>query len=410
MHPIPNVTDLSIEDAVSLLLPHAPCPREEQIAIECAAGRVLAQDILAQEMMPPFARSPYDGYAFRAADTQTATKKQPAVLRIVEEIRAGCAPPRALKPGEAAKILTGGPVPEGADVTIKYEDTLFDENNVSIFKAFRPNTDIVPAGEDVALGDVIGKRGTTLTPAHIGLLAGLGVAKVPVFCAPVVAIISTGDELVSASELLTPAKIRNTSYYVLRSILEQNGIRVLPYRQAQDTVEAVKQAIVEAHASADVVLTTGGVSVGDYDVVRAAAEAASAETLFWKVKMKPGSALLAATLKGKMILGLSGNPAAAVIGLLMIALPYLRKCAGRELVLPERIQVSLSDSFQKASPQRRLIPGRLVIDGGKAYFTRKSRQGNAVVSSLIDCDILGEVPAGSPPLSQGEMISAYRIG
>lgn len=405
-----NDTSLSVEAAVDQLLRHVQRPCEERVPITRAAGRVLAQDIVAHEMMPPFARSPYDGYAFRGEDTQSATQARPAVLHITEEIRAGSAPTQALTPGTAAKILTGGPLPLGANATIKYEETEFDAQSVSIFTPVPPNTDVVPAGEDVAIGDVIATRGTVLTPPHLGLLAGLGVAEVPVFRMPNVTIISTGDELLRADEALVPAKIRNSSYYALRGYLEQAGVAVQPYCQAEDTVEAVGQAVLAAMDVSDIVITTGGVSVGDYDVVRSAVERIGGETLFWRVGMKPGSSLLAARLHGKIILGLSGNPAAAVIGLLMVAMPFVHKCAGRPEGAMKPIQVVLREPFQKRSKQRRFIPGRLIVEDGRAYFDRRASQGNGVVSSLVGCDLLGEIPEGSPPQPAGTMIWAYQIG
>lgn len=409
MQALPYRTDLSIEEAVDLLLEYSLCPAEEKVPIERASGRVLAQEFAAREMMPPFARSPYDGYAFRGEDTESANAEHPAVFRVVEEIRAGSVPTRVIGPFEAAKILTGGPIPAGANATIKYEDTAFDEATVSIFKPIRPNTDIVPAGEDVNIGDVIARKGEVLAPPHIGLLAGLGVAEVPVFRAPKIAIISTGDELLDAKEALLPGKIRNSSYYALRAYMEREGMQVMPCRYARDTVETIGQAIREACASADVVLTTGGVSVGDYDVVRAAAQSVGATALFWKVRMKPGSAVLAALLDGKMILGLSGNPAAAVIGLHMLALPFIRSCAGQKNVRPERIQAVLRQAFPKKSVKHRLVPGRLLVEGSTVCFDRKERLGNAVLSSLIGFDLLAEIPAGTPPLPEGTVVTAYKI-
>lgn len=400
---------ISVEEARSLLLSIPVSPEGETVPVEHANGRVLARDMFAPEQIPPFARSPFDGYALRAEDTKSASRENPVTLSITEEIPAGKAPEFEIKPGFAAKILTGAPVPVGADTTIKYEETEFTTETVTLFAPLQPGKNIVGAGEDVRIGDRIAEAGTVVTPPVAGLLAGLGICNVPVFRKPVVAIVNTGDELLYAHEPLRPGKIRNSSCYTLRAYLEERGAVVIDGGTAKDRTEDIAAHIEEAIKTADMVVTTGGVSVGDYDLVLSAAKHLGAEILYWKTLMKPGGSGLAAVYRGKLILGLSGNPAAAVVSLLIQGMPFVRRLAGCREVLPEKLRVRTLSDFPKNSPQRRFLRGRLVVTEGTAGFLAMEGQGNGVISSLVGCDLIGEIPAGSPPLPAGSLIDAYRV-
>ncbi len=402
--------NIPVEDAVSILLDLPVKRREEAAPVERANGRVLSQDVYAVEMIPPFARSPFDGYAFRGEDTANASAENPVTLHITEEIPAGKAPEFEVGAGQAAKILTGAPIPRGVNATIKYEDTRFDAESVTLFAPVAAGSNVCPAGEDVRTGDLIAAAGTLITPPVAGLLAGLGVCRPPVWEKPVVSIVNTGNELLYAHEPLAPAKIRNSSCYTLGAYLENAGAAVRDGGTVPDEVARIAQAIEKAMESADMVITTGGISVGDYDLVYAAAEKLGADILFWKVQMKPGSALMAAVLHGKCLLALSGNPASAAIGLHMVGMPFVKKLAGRTDVQNEPVQVYLKEGFRKASPQRRFVRGRLVLKDGRAWFSQTGRQGNGVVSSLVGCDMFAEIPAGSPPVEAGALLRAYPVG
>lgn len=399
--------DVSVEAAAAKLLSVPSNLGEVSVELIDACGCVISEDIFADTMIPHFDRSPYDGYAIRGEDTALATRENPVVLNITEEIPAGSVPTREVEPGQAAKILTGAPIPPGANATIKYEKTEFTEETVSILTPVKPNTDIVPAGEDIRAGELVAKRGTRITPPLIGVLAGLGMSKVPVYSRPRIAVISTGDELQAIGEPIKPAKIRNTSYYSLRAILKNEGAEVLEGVIVSDSAEDIAEEIRVAAEKADMVITTGGVSVGDYDMVNGAIQILGAEKLFHKVQMKPGSAILGAVHEGKVFLGLSGNPASAIIALYMVGMPFVRKLIGLECVEQRKIRVITAEVFEKPSPQRRFVRGKLEIRDGVAMFVHGANQGNGVLSSMIGCDLLGEIPAGSPPVPAGSVIDAY---
>ncbi len=400
---------VTLEQAAEILKKHVRCISVEEAAIGSCNGRILAEDMIAKESIPPFPRSPYDGYAYRAEDTKMASKDSPVRLAVIEEVPAGHVPLRAVGPGQAVKILTGAPIPQGADCVCKYEDTVFTDSEVRIFRPGKSGDNIVPVGEDLKEGTIVCRRGCRIDPAVAGLLAGLGYARIPVFRKPKVILISTGSELVSVDEPLAPGKIRNSSVYTILSWLEEMGIEVELGGIVPDDPGTVAEALMRAAARADAVLTTGGVSVGDYDYLPEAVERIGAEVLFRKIRMKPGSAFLASMYEGTLILSLSGNPSAAMLSLLLAGLPALRKLAGCEMTDFEKIRVILKYDYPKGGKPRRMIPGRLEIIDGKAYLAAAGRSGNGMISPMIGCDLVGEIAPESGPLSAGTEIWAYRI-
>lgn len=400
---------ISLDQAMELLAALPTAPGAETIPLYKAQGRVLAEDVCAVVNVPPFDRSPYDGYAFRGEDTAGATADNPVTLRITEELPAGKAPTVAVTPGTAAKILTGAPVPEGANAIVKYETTEFTEEYVKIFEAVKPNTDIVYAGEDVKAGQLLAEKGDVIRPAVAGSLAGQGLAEVKVFRRPRAIVMCTGSELLEPGEAPQPAKIYNSNIYTISAYLESLGVDCASGGSMPDEPELIAGRIRDAMEDYDLVVTTGGASVGDYDYAARSAELTGAKVLFWKISMKPGGSVVAAERDGKLILSLSGNPGAAITTLLRVASPYIKRLCGCKDTELEAMELVMKEPFKKKSPQQRLVRGRLSIENGVAYFISQDGQGNGVVSSFIGCDVLGEIPAGSPPVNAGEKILAYRV-
>ncbi|MBR5381205.1 MAG: molybdopterin molybdotransferase MoeA [Oscillospiraceae bacterium] len=400
---------ISVDEAVEKLCALAQPPKTERVSLFEAQGRVLADDVTAAINVPPFDRSPYDGYALRGADTAAASRETPVTLRVVEELPAGRAPTEALTAGTASKILTGAPVPEGADAIVKFEDTAFTDDTVTLFAPVPPDTDIVYAGEDVREGTLLAGRGTVITPGIAGVFAGQGMGEIRVYRRPRAVVISTGSELLEAGEPYEPAKIYNSNTVTVSAYLALLGVDAVSGGSVPDDPDLIAQKIDKALREYDLVVTTGGASVGDYDYAGRAAERAGARLLFWKIAMKPGGSVVASEKDGKLILALSGNPGAALTTLLRVASPYIRRACGRKDWAHEPVEVVLKEDFPKKSPQQRLVRGRISIEDGTAFFVSLDGQGNGVVSSFIGCDALGEIPAGSPPLAAGEKIKAYRI-
>lgn len=401
--------NIALEEAQELLLVRATLVGKKNLSLSDCLTRILSEDIIARENIPPFARSPYDGYALKAEDTLQARKNSPVRLEIIEEVAAGYAPTKEIGSGKATKILTGAPIPKGADCVVKFEETKFSDNQVSIFSPLKAGENIVPAGEDVTEGETVAAKGTVITPPIMGLMASLGISVVSVFKRPRVAIISTGDELVDIYEPLTPGKIRNSNCYTLIGYIRSIGAEALVIGAARDKKEEVAALIEEGLERADMVITTGGVSVGDYDVVKEAVNQIGAEILYWKIEIKPGSPTLAAVKNGKVIMGLSGNPAAAMVIFQLLGIPFIKKMAGRKEYLFEKVDVVLKKDFKKPSPRRRFLRGRLVLEDGQTLMESTGDQGNGVLRSMIGCNALAEIPEGSGPVKAGEKLKAYLI-
>ena len=401
--------NIDADAACKLIFEQQVARRTENVALGDALGRVLSADVAASIPYPPFDRSPYDGFVFRGGDTLKASRDNPVVLKITEEIPAGTQPQYEITPGLAAKILTGAPIPQGADSTIKYENTEFTETEVKIFEPITPDTDIVYAGTDVKLGQVLASEGALVTAPVISTLANQGYTRVDVYKKPVITIISTGSELCEAGEPLRPASIYNSNVHTLSAYLAGMGASPVNGSSVPDEPETIARVIGSALEVSDMVITTGGASVGDYDWAVASAGIMGANVLFWKVLMRPGGALLAAVKNCKLILGLSGNPAAAVLGLLRIAAPYIKKLCGRADCFYPEIKVALREPHKKENPKLRVLRGRLEIIDSHAFFIESGSQGSEDITSLVECDLLGEIPMGSPPLPAGTVIKAYRL-
>ncbi|MBO4832260.1 MAG: molybdopterin molybdotransferase MoeA [Oscillospiraceae bacterium] len=398
---------ISREDALAALFALAAPEETETVPPEESCGRVLAEDLISTEAVPPFSKSPLDGFALRGEDTSEAGTENPVVLRITEEIAAGQTPQKPVLKGQTAKILTGAPIPEGANAVVRFEETDFTEETVTITNPINPNTNIVPAGDDLQPGQRFARRGEVVTPPVAGMMAAAGMETVRVFRKPRVTVISTGRELTGPGEPLACGMIRNSSYALLKGYMEQAGAEVGTLGIVGDDPDVIAEAMQRALASSDMVVTTGGVSVGDYDYVLAASEKIGARRLFWKVRFRPGGTMLAAEKDGKVILGFSGNPASASLGLHIIGLPFLRALCGQEKRSPVRVKARLLTPIEKDSPYGRLVRGRMELEDGEVRFRCMDHQGNGALTSLLGCDMIADIPPHTPPLPEGAVIDAY---
>ena len=386
----------------------SPVGTERDTLLGCA-GRVLAQEVRAEVDVPAFDRSPYDGYAFRASDTDGAVKDAPVTLRILEEVAAGSTPTVAVTPGTATKILTGAPIPPGADAVINYEVTEFTAETVKLFAPVKSGSNIVYAGEDVKKGTLLAKIGQVIDAGTAGTLAAQGIARPLVYRRPRVAILSTGSELVEADEPTAPGIIRNSNAYTIAAALRLLGIEPVYLGIARDTVEGIAELFDRGAAECDAVISTGGVSVGDYDLSPAALDRIGAEMLARGVNLKPGKACAYAMKNGKLICALSGNPASCITNLNTVALPALKKLSGRCDVLPQVLEMTLLDAFPKKSAEPRVLRGTVMLRGGRVELALAPSQGNVALSSTIGCDALAIVPAGSGALKPGDVLKGYML-
>jgi len=396
-------------EAAALLLKLANTVGTEHISLAESAGRVLAEPLVAPENVPPFDRSPYDGYAFCAEDTQAASKENPCVLEVTEEIAAGAIPQFSITPGKAAKILTGAPIPEGADAVIMFEETEFTETTVSIFAPAKSGSNIVRAGEDVRKGQLLAEPGTVIDAGLAGTFASLGLSEVAVYKKPVVGIISTGNEVTEIDVPLPAGGIYNSNRYVLDTVLTETGCTAKYFGKAKDDVTDIAESITAALEECDAVLLTGGVSVGDYDLTPAAMEQIGAEILVQGVKIKPGMACAYAVKDGKLICGLSGNPASSITNFYVSVLPAVRKLCGRKDPEHKLFDVEIAEGFGKKSKVTRLLRGKLDLTDGRVKMHLPQDQGNVIISSMIGCDVFAIVPAGSGKLEAGMVFKGFMV-
>ncbi len=402
--------NVALEDAQNMVLTMA-CPvKESNIPLFDAVGRVLSQEIKAPINLPPFDRSPLDGYAVRAQDTAKASEAEPVVLEVIEEVAAGHTARRKVTTKTAIKVMTGTPIPAGADAVIKYEDVTRAANICKIFYPLKSGGNIVRAGEDVKAGEVVATRGTQVSPALVGLIAALGFAEVTVYNKVKVAVISTGDELVDSSQPLRPGKIYNSNLPSLVAACTKLGAQITALGNVPDELDSIADIISLGLADADIVLTTGGVSVGDYDVVPDALARLGVNVIYRGVDMKPGSPVVAAEYNNKFIICLSGNPAAALITFELIAVPLIKKKMGLTSYLPARLEAVLDGDFAKPSPQRRFLRGRFHVTEGTNCVALTGEQSNGVLKSLVNCNAYIDVPAGSGRMHAGQDVSVLIVG
>ncbi len=343
-------------EAFKRAMDSVPNPRVEEVPLLKSRGRLLAAEIIALEDLPPFQRSPLDGYAFKAADTQGASKIKPAALEIIGSIAAGVQFLQEVKEGQAVRIMTGAPIPSGADCVIRQENVVQCGSRVLVFEELRKGDNVVQKGEDVPKGLPLFSPGRRLVSSDIGLLAALGYAMVPVYSPPRVNILSTGGELVPVSEAPGPGKIRNSNSYLLASLVEEYGGSPFLQGIADDNLQEICAALENMLKESDIILTTGGVSVGEYDLLPEALERLGATQIFWKVALKPGTPLLAAKIRGKLIFALSGNPAACLVTFDQFVGPALFKMQGiKNFSLPVSNAVLQDDLVVKQSAQLRFV-------------------------------------------------------
>ena len=383
----------------------------ERVSCSESYGRILAEDVAAACDVPSFNRSPYDGYAFRAADTENASFDAPAVLKILEKLAAGEVSHMPVAPGTAVNVMTGAPVPDGADAVCMFEKTVVSDGNVQIFEPYRSGQNVIYAGEDVKKGTLLARTGDKIDPGLSGTIAAQNMTDVMVYKRPKVALISTGSELLEPGNAPEDGKVYNSNRFTLAAELKKLGCEPVYLGIAGDDAGSISGLIQAGLKDCDAVILTGGVSVGDYDFTPEAMEAAGAEIVIHGIDIKPGMACCYGFAGDKLIGGLSGNPASSLTNFHVVAVPALKRLCGIAAgkCIPQSIDVVLSDGFKKASPGTRFLRGRLDLSEGQIRMSISRDQGNVVLSSSIGADVMAEIPAGSGPVLPGTVLKAFLI-
>ncbi|KIZ40843.1 MULTISPECIES: gephyrin-like molybdotransferase Glp [Rhodopseudomonas] len=398
---------MPVADALSAVLDGAlPLP-EESVALDTAHRRVLARDLAALRTQPPQPMSAMDGYAVRAADVATAGAR----LRVIGEVAAGRPADVALRDGEALRIFTGGVIPAGADTVVIQEDTLRDGDIVTITEAAQPGRHIRPAGIDFETGQVLLRRGTRLSDRDLSLAAGMNHPMLPVHRRPLVAMLATGDELVMPGTEPGPGQIVYSNGYALRALARDEGAEITDLGIAADTMEATTSAIRRARdAGADLLVTTGGASAGDHDMVKRALEAEGVDLAFWKIAMRPGKPMMHGRRGAMAVIGLPGNPVSSYVCAFLFMVPLIRALAGRHEVHHVPQPAKLGGDLPANDQRQDYVRARLEIDpDGQLLATPVQRQDSSLLGKLAAAQALVIRSPFAPAASAGSACTILKL-
>ena len=379
------------EEAIGRILKTiSPLPLE-RLDILSALGRVLGEDVCAGRDIPPKDNSSMDGYALRCQDTRGASPEKPVILRVLEDIPAGSIPSCTIVAGTSARIMTGAPLPEGANAVLRMEDTERDGENVRIFVEVGESNDVRFTGEDVRSGELVLPRGSILRPPEIGMLASLGRAYVSVHQRPIVAILATGDELVDIDEAVSPWKIVSSNSYSLAALVMQCGGIPLQIGIARDNREDLV-AKFRAALRADLIVSSGGVSVGDYDLVKVVMKDVGNRMDFWRVAMRPGRPLAFGTIEGIPIFGLPGNPVSSMVSFEQFVRPSILKMMGRVKIHRRVTKAILREDVHKKEGLKYFIRGIVRLEDGRPTVETTGEQGSGILKSMVRANALVVLP------------------
>jgi len=412
---------ISVEQALEKILVRIDVLETEESPILGCLGQVLAEDISSSIDIPPLDNSAMDGYAVRSADTHGASWQSPRFLRVIDTVTAGSISQSEVEPGTAIRIMTGAPIPKDADCVVRFEDT--DESKrqgtpaeIGILTEVEPGLEIRRAGEDIAAGSLVLRKGTALRPAEVGVLASLGRSKVMVIRRPVVAILATGDEVVDIAQPLPEGKIYNSnSYSVAALVLRYGGIpKILGI--ASD-IEDSLVARLHLGLDADMLITSGGVSFGDYDIVRDVL-AKEGEIVFWRVRQRPGRPLAFGMIKALSkaggvrnipLFGLAGNPVSAMLNFELFARPAILKMMGKKNLTKPTVEAVMEDAIENTDG-RRIFARAIVEKRGGQYFARLTGpQGSGILTSMALANGLVIVPEDKPGVKEGDLVQVMML-
>ena len=411
---------LSVEEALERILAHfEPLEPEETPLLE-ALGQTLAQDLVAAFDIPRLPNSAMDGYAVRHEDIRGATTESPLLLRVIGQVAAGQLPQQEVRPGTAIRIMTGAPIPQGADAVVPFEDT--DEmkrkaagrplEEVAIHLDVGPGASVRPAGEDVTAGDVVLSQGHTLRPAEVGVLASLGYSRVRVTRRPVVAVLSTGDELLEPGQPPEPGKIYDSNSFSLAAAVLRSGAIPRVLGIARDNLEDLHQKLDQS-LDTDLLLTAAGVSEGDYDMVKDALRQRG-EIGFWSVRMRPGKPLAFGVLrtpKGRRVphLGLPGNPVSALVAFEAFARPAILRMLGKTGLSQPAIEAILEDPIHNTDGRRVYARVRVTRRDGVYYARTTGAQGSNLLTSMARANGLAICPEDLPAIEAGQRVQVQML-
>lgn len=411
-------TVLSVEEAQERILRAFRPLETERVDLFQALDRVLAEDIQADMNIPPLDNTAMDGYAVRAADTAAASVDHPVLLKVIYDLAAGYVTDLRVEPGTAIRIMTGAPIPDGADAVVPFEETSEGQGGshgsesrgqVQVLKAARKGANIRPAGEDVHLGETVLRKGSVVRPAEVGLLASVGRPSVLVHRRPRVAILATGDELVGVDQVPGPGQIRNSNNYtVAAAVLRYGGIPLMLGIARDNIPDLTAKIQAGLQQQPDLFITSGGVSTGDFDVVKNVL-AAEGEIDFWRVRMKPGKPLAFGSLHGVPHLGLPGNPVSSLVSFELFARPALLLMQGKTRLDKPTVEATLLDGVRHKDDRRHYM--RVIVEKrGSEYVARLTgEQGSGILTSVTKANGLAIAPEEMSSVAPGTRLQVMLL-
>lgn len=400
---------MSVEEALAIILDSVvPTGKDVATLLGCR-GRILFDDIVSGVNIPPETNSAMDGYAIRSHDTASAGEDRPVALKVIGEIKAGEYPGIELKPMTAMRIMTGAPVPSGCDAVIPVEDIEESDTQVKIYRAVDRDENIRHAGEDISSGMTVLRRGDTISSAEVGLLASLNIAEVPVYRQPRVAILSSGDEILEVGEEASRGKIRNSNAYTLYSEVERYQGKPRYLGIIRDTPEETRRRIIEA-LEYDVIITSGGVSMGKYDFVKTVMPETGINIKIHQIKMKPGRPLVFGTKGNTLFFALPGNPVSVMIAFMQFARPALIKMMGGRKINKPLLRARMNGEYRKKPDRVHFIRGCFQRYRDELQVSITGPQGSGILRSMSEANCLILIPEEVTHVGTGDWVTIQLIG
>ncbi|MGG7144616.1 gephyrin-like molybdotransferase Glp [Clostridium nigeriense] len=396
---------ISLEEAIDILNEKVNNLDDKEVTLFNGLKKVLSEDVYSKINNPPFDKSAMDGYAIKVKDSFMNNK-----VKVIDKVYAGEVCKSFVTENTAVKIMTGAPIPKGANAVIKQENVIVEGKNIVITSNVKENENICIEGEDISKGDLLISKNKKLDYADIGILASSGINKIKVFRKPKIAFISTGDEVMDIGDKLLDGKIYNSNKYSIISRILELGYDINKIIHINDDYKEIGSKIEEISKEVDLIITTGGVSVGEKDLLKDAIDSISGEKLFWKIMIKPGSAVLCSKVNEVIVISLSGNPTAALTTFELLGKTTLEKLSGNKKIKINREKAILAEGSIKKSLKRRFVRGYFEIKEYKQYvYITQKKSGNGILSSTINSNCIIEIQANNKEIQNGDLVDIIKL-